>query len=81
MDNAKYVIVLEESIEVPIIFSRLIPHSFFRRQKVVAAGFVGVKAEYDQVVVYTWGESVSLEIKSRPEDSAIIQKVLHPAYY
>lgn len=78
MDRAKYIVAEVVSggvaMETPIIFPSFIAHSDIARNlhKVISAGFVQFTAGDDAVDVQAFGESVSLNIKSRPRDSRLI---------
>lgn len=68
----KYIIVDEMGIEVPIVFCELLKHNEVAGdRKVISAGFCAVD---DQKIWYSWGESVSLKIRSRWNDNDVIQK-------
>ena len=80
----KYIITLVLGHEVPILFSSLIPHkqflSCFCKEMIVSAGVFSVfpdKGGRQRVLVSVWGKSISLDIKSRPEDVKIIEKFLN----
>jgi len=90
VDKAKYIIVIERGHEVAIIFSSLIEHAVIGMgHKVVSAGFCeawGVEPDdtsLDTLKVAAWGRSISLKdsddkyIVSRPEDAALIKKMLY----
>jgi hypothetical protein len=71
--NAKYIIVeSQDGLEYPYLFSGLTKHSDFARKillttdKVVAAGFASFGLN-SLVNISCWGESVSLNVKSRRE--------------
>ena len=85
MDRAKYIIaeVLSGGVamETPIIFPSFIAHSDMAqslgsRDKLISAGFVQFTASkgtsYRFVNVEAFGESVSLNIKSRSKDARLI---------
>lgn len=74
----KYVIKREQGIEVPIVFSSLITHSSIcNRGSIVSAGFCVIDG-YDRTQCY--GESTSLGLKSRPEDTSILKRNLFTFY-
>ncbi len=81
MDPAKYIVAEIVSggvaMETPIIFPSFIAHSDIARNlhKVISAGFVEIttsEGRCNVVDVVAFGESVSLNIKSRPKDSRLI---------
>jgi hypothetical protein len=83
----KYIIVdAGFGTEAPVLFSELLKHSEVANgRKVYGAGFVQIHAEEkdgEQVLVATcYGESTSLDIKSRPEeDSKIVTSQLFSRY-
>ena len=88
MGDTKYVILNEvktqygEAFEVPIIFPDVLTHEivanhFGGKANVVSAGFVAVGSDMDYKMRYgTYGESVSLGVKSRGErDDKIVRRV------
>jgi len=88
MEYGKYIIKEVRGIEVAIMFSPLISHCDIgtkgdSRGKTISAGFFGIgslqiEENYDAIGVSVWGKSVTLEMESRPEDEALINKVLRP---
>ncbi len=70
--KAKYIIVNELHVELPIVFNPIMDHGNVAAigMKVVSAGFCRRKADGSFSV---WGKSVSLNIGSRPEDAEILQ--------
>ena len=90
MEHTKYVIINYDGFEVPIIFSSLIQHDCFRNLQPISAGFVTLtgadKPDENACIcanaldVYAYGESVSLKLKSREQDTAIIKKELMRHY-
>ena len=85
----KYVIFETGSIPTALIFDPLVQHSSFKGLRPVSAGFFSLSEEnvaekYDCWMtsadfvpkVSVWGESVSLDIKSRPEDAEIIERTM-----
>jgi hypothetical protein len=77
MLKVKYIIVVENGIEMPLVFSELMTHANVAHpyhDRVVSAGFC--YSQDDQWTCY--GDSFSLKIKSRPEDSTILTKFLAP---
>ena len=90
MEYGKYIIKEVRGVEVAIMFSPLISHCDIgtkgdSRGETISAGFFGATAsptEKDDkdIDVGVWGESVTLNIKSRPEkDAELIKKVLRPS--
>ncbi len=81
MDPAKYIVAEIVSggvaMETPIIFPSFIAHSDIARNlhKVISAGFVQFTPEGGSCVE-AFGESVSLNIKSRPKDARLIAYAL-----
>lgn len=72
--KSKYIIISTFDIEVPIIFNPLIDHGLIAcNEKVISAGFC--HRHYDGSFSI-WGESISLKIKSRPEDVEILNKMI-----
>ena len=74
-DNAKYIIVkTRDNGEYPIIFPLRVTHKQMatRNGEPISAGFVNDRLE-------CFGESDSLGIKSRPEDTAIIKDMFGTA--
>lgn len=76
MDRAKYIILENSMLEVPIIFPMHVKHCdmahMFRGINVLSAGFV--QLQEGQLVAF--GESLTLKIQSRPEDTALLQRIL-----
>jgi len=89
MEYGKYIIKEVRGIEVAIMFSHLISHCDIGtkgegRGKIISAGFFGASAapteEDDKDIdVGVWGKSITLKIESRPEDAALIKRVLRPS--
>lgn len=79
MNEMKYIIVDDGMMEKPVIFDDATDHSqmasdlFGFKKDVVSAGFVSFSKDGLQC----YGRSVSLNIKSRPEeDSKLINRML-----
>jgi hypothetical protein len=77
MDGMKYIMYDRGGIETPILFPQIIDHDSMAmmtvpNKKLISAGFVSLKNGVATVA----GHSHSLSLKSRPEDSRIIQKFL-----
>ena len=77
----KYIVINNRDLEIPIIFSDLLPHRDVAGDKeVVSAGecsfYVssGAGKDVDKVKVSVWGKSVGLNVLSRKEDSLLIEK-------
>lgn len=86
----KYIIIEDDGIEVPIIFSELLKHIDVKGQrKVISAGFcqIDVKTilgedpngseDKSVLSVNCGGKSVGLGVKSRAEDAELIKKHLN----
>lgn len=66
----KYIILEECDMEVAILFDVILKHKQVAAgRKVISAGFV----KFDSIGPMAYGESDSLGIKARPQDSAIIK--------
>ncbi len=72
----KYIIVEDGNLEKAIVFDQLLNHSDVGRgfHKVISAGFCSINSILGGVSV--WGESVTLDMKSRKEDAELIKCVL-----
>jgi hypothetical protein len=70
--KTKYVVTNEGTI---IVFPELLQHSEFRRFEPISAGFIsfGVNKEGNPTCS-CYGESISLGLKSNPEEDTIIAK-------
>jgi hypothetical protein len=81
-DQAKYIIVESNGLEMPIVFASLLKHKEVAgARKVVAAGFVffrhGHGGEETNMVAECFGMSTSLEISSRPGiDDKLIERFI-----
>jgi len=66
----KYIVIKNNyEIETPIIFPESLSHDSFKNNfNIISAGFVTI--DNDQVI--SFGESTSLRLKSRPEDSDLL---------
>jgi hypothetical protein len=83
--NAKYVIWDDGLTECAIVFNNHITHAdmvFKLRVEPISAGFVCLESNPQDPIInaVAFGESVSLNLKSRPEDSDIIQNMLFPEH-
>lgn len=77
----KYIVFEEDGLEDIVIFSKLVNHSDMASRigkKVLGAGFVrlGMDTASDHIVGVCHGESISLNMKSRPEDSILLNRRL-----
>lgn len=74
----KYIIVESETgLELPIVFNSILTHKDVARPYiVVSAGFCSCESGKWTV----WGESVSLQMKSRPQDEKILNNTLNNDY-
>jgi len=87
----KYVIVVEHGREVPIIFPNVIQHCDFTNWKPVSAGEVqlyGAQGPLEStcccenaIDVSAFGGSMSMNLKSRPQDAEIIRTELMLHYH
>ena len=76
--QSKY-IILDNELETPIVFSPLLQRDAVAAgKKVLSAGFCLLSSHGDgQIDTWSiWGESVSLKVKSRPEDEYILNNYL-----
>lgn len=71
----KYVIVNDNSCEVAIIFSEITSHDRFTTLNPISAGYVQltVNENTNKIEANAYGNSVSLNLHSRPEDAEIIE--------
>ena len=86
MNYGKYIIVDGGSFKQPILFDNTIAHSEFtdmypNPDYILSAGFFAVGAkpsenDPDDIDVSVFGESVSLKLKSNPEDARHIKRIL-----
>ena len=78
---AKYIIYDDGLTDVVIIFPNHIQHNSMAMMlgcEPISAGFVEIDGtRSDEPRAIAFGESVSLGLKSRPQDSKIIQEMLH----
>jgi hypothetical protein len=73
VDFPKYVVLLVDHLEVAFIFNPIISHDWVGGgQNVVGAGFCSLNGGD----VSVWGESFTLDVKSRSEDAAVIKRSL-----
>jgi len=88
VEYGKYIIKEIRGREVAIMFNPQISHDAIGtchgdRGETISAGFFGASAaptdeDPRAINVGVWGKSVTLDMKSRPEDEALIKKVLRP---
>ena len=84
----KYIIIMISGIETPILFPETMNHSDVARglcfgsvDNVVSAGFWNTTVTTDGYVEYhAWGDSYTLKMKSREEDSAILNRFFNSQY-
>ena len=75
----KYVMAKKEGEAIPVIFSQAFTHSSiaerlgFSSKELVSAGFISLDAAGN---IICFGKSLSLHMRSRPEDSDIITREL-----
>ena len=78
---AKYIIYDDDLLDIAIVFPNHIQHNTMATMigcKPISAGFVEIDGtKNDEPRAIAFGESISLGLKSRPQDSKIIQKMLH----
>jgi len=77
-DPAKYIVIEENATESAIIFPCWILHANIAgEKKVISAGKVEFELSGSTVVIYCYGESVGLKVKSRPkEDARLIEQTI-----
>jgi hypothetical protein len=77
ISDAKYIIWDDGLAECAIVFNNHLTHADMALQlniNPISAGFV----KFDGNEIMAFGESVSLQLKSRQEDSRIIREILSP---
>lgn len=77
-EKMKYIIFNRSGLEVPLIFPTTVNHIEIAQRigmvfKVVSAGQCSVGNDGK---IYCWGESISLKVKSREEDTEIINRIM-----
>lgn len=73
MSNVKYIRTKDGEI---IVFSSLQQHSDFKVYEPVSAGFVSIGVNKDrQPTIKCYGESVSLRMKSNPEEDSELARL------
>lgn len=74
--QSKYIIVNTYGLEMPIVFNPVLQHKDVANGlRPVSAGFC-YRNDHPIGSFSVYGESVSLGIKSRPEDKGILEKYL-----
>lgn len=81
----KYIVIKEQGVELPILFPEVLNHALianwvnkdFPKPKCISAGF----AKANTAGASVWGESVTLKLKSRPEDADLIEHILGVGSY
>ncbi len=68
----KYAIVKVNSCEMSIMFPDPILHRTFEYLNPISAGKCKLFVKEGKIECQVWGESISLKLKSRPEDKDII---------
>ena len=78
MGSCKYIVFRTEGMETPILFPATLQHwdvaEKFSKWESLSAGFVGRNESSGEIRAF--GESLTLGIKSRPEDTALISVLL-----
>jgi hypothetical protein len=77
--KSKYIIIKHDEVEVPVVFASFLTHEFVAgKSEVKSAGF----CELDDGGKWNaTGESVSLKLKARPQDAAILNAFLQKAIF
>ena len=72
----KYIVYEGEIADTCIMFPKWVSHHemSMHRGKVLGAGFVDIQVTPEGVVYQAYGESTSLGIKSREEDSVLLNR-------
>ena len=80
MAEKKYIIIKISTFKTAILFEGVLSHDDFLRSFskdiIVSAGFFQVVAKDKELSVSAYGKSVSLGLKSSPDDARYIKKVL-----
>jgi len=79
MAKSKYIIFVNAAMmELPVIFNPIIDHCVVKLDgfKPISAGFCSLNKLEENISYSIWGESISLKLKSRPEDREILNKYL-----
>lgn len=81
MSNWKYLVLDTGDVIFPVLFPASITHDEFfkgfenqKKYTAVSAGFVSFLSTTKSLVCY--GESVSMQLKSCPEDSVMVNRLL-----
>lgn len=75
MNRMKYIMVDNGMYDAPVIFDKAIEHTEVAQWvvgAVISAGFI----RYTKSGMQCYGESIGLQIKSREEDSAIVNRMI-----
>lgn len=75
MDRAKYIIFAHPMLEVPVVFPMHISHADMAKliqMEPISAGF----ARLADGELETFGDSLTLKLKARPEDTRLLQSIL-----
>jgi hypothetical protein len=67
----KYIITSDKKI---IVFTELLQHSEFKRFNPISAGFISFGVNKGNPTCSCYGESISLGIKSNPEEDTLLAK-------
>lgn len=80
MYEAKYIVTYHNRLETIFMFPSFVTHSEFAermslpRSAVLSAGFVAIGVDVNgEPSISTYGESISLDKKSRPEDKRLAE--------
>lgn len=87
----KYVMIDFGGTETPIMFPEFLPHTMMAGRNIVSAGEFNIYGTDEPlpnacccenaIRVSVFGESISLKVKSRPEDAEIIARTLMRHYH
>jgi hypothetical protein len=81
MDDWKYIIVMNRSIETPILFPPWFGHDEVANgREVISAGFISIHVDDGKIKSGCYGKSISLRIPSRPEDTQIVQNMINNSW-
>ena len=64
-----------------VIFDEIVQHNDIRVDDIVSAGFCSISSASEELSASCWGESVSLNLKSRDDDSEAMTKFLNKENY
>lgn len=81
--GAKYVIVLSDGEELPVIIPGLMKHVDVRIRKPIRAGFVSITIKDEKISVHCWGksESLGLESDSTKDEELIYSLIIKGTVY